>query len=111
MVKKELDIYPSLKSVDKMNRDRFNNKVKIPKLPSNTSDSKYIKEAITYVNSNFQNNYGNTGWIYLSSYLMQQQKNGWLIFFKKRLNNFGPYQDFVKQGEYFMFHSIIYQVL
>ena len=29
--KKELDIYPSLKSMDKMNRDRFNNKVKIPK--------------------------------------------------------------------------------
>jgi deoxyribodipyrimidine photolyase-related protein len=106
--KKELDIYPSLKSMDKMNRDRFNNKVKIPKLPSNSNavDSKYIKEAITYVNSNFQNNYGNTdGFMYPVTHATAKK---WLVdFFKKRLNNFGPYQDFVKQGEYFMYHSIL----
>ena len=28
-------------------------------------------------------------------------------FFKKRINNFGPYQDFVKQGKYYMYHSLL----
>ena len=28
-------------------------------------------------------------------------------FFKKRLKFFGPYQDFVQEGENFMFHSIL----
>ena len=28
-------------------------------------------------------------------------------FFKKRLKFFGPYQDFVQEGENYMFHSIL----
>ena len=58
--KKELDLYPTLKSKDKMNRQKFNDNIDIPKLPSNKSDNKYIKSAITYVNKHFKNNYGNT---------------------------------------------------
>ena len=46
--KKEIDLYPTLKSKDKMNRERYNDKIKIPKLPSNKPDSKYINEAIKY---------------------------------------------------------------
>ena len=106
--KNELDIYPTLKSMDKMNRERFKESVKIPKIPSNSNatDSKYIKEAIEYVNDNFSNNYGNTdNFMYPVTHVTAKK---WLSdFFKKRLNNFGPYQDFVKQGEYFMYHSLL----
>ena len=104
--KKELNLYPTLKSKDKLNRQRYNDKIKIPKIPTNKSDSKYIKEAINYVNKNFKNNYGTTDdFIYPVTHKTAKK---WLVdFLKKRLDNFGPYQDFVKQGESFMYHSLL----
>ena len=33
--KKELDLYPTLKSKDKFNREQFKKDLKIPKLPKN----------------------------------------------------------------------------
>ena len=104
--KKELDLYPTLKSKDKMNRQKFNDNVKIPKLPSNKSDNKYIKSAITYVNKHFKNNYGNTdNFIYPISHSTAKK---WLKnFISKRFKYFGPYQDYVKKDEDFMFHSVL----
>ncbi len=104
--KKELDLYPNLKSKDKMNRQRLKKNIEIPKLPSNKSDNDYINPAINYINKHFKNNYGNTqNFIYPVTHKTAKK---WLKnFLKERLDNFGPYQDFVKQGENYMFHSIL----
>ena len=104
--KKELDLYPTLKSKDKMNREKYKDDLKIPKLPSNKSDNKYIKSAISYVKKHFPNNYGNTeNFIYPVTHSTAKK---WLKdFISKRFKYFGPYQDFVKKGENFMYHSIL----
>ena len=104
--KKELDLYPTLKSKDKMNRQQYKDNIEIPKLPNNNADQKYIKSAITWVNKHFPKNYGNTdNFIYPVTHSTAKK---WLRdFIKKRFKNFGPYQDFVKKDEAFMFHSIL----
>lgn len=104
--KKEIDLYPTLKSKDKMNREKYKDDIKIPNLPSNKTDQKYIKEAIKYVNENFGSNYGNTdNFMYPVTHKTARK---WMKdFMKKRLENFGPYQDFVREGEPFMYHSIL----
>jgi len=104
--KKQLDIYPTLKSKDAMNRDRYKDDIKIPNLPSNKTDQKYIKSAVTYVKKHFPKNYGNTdNFIYPVTHSTARK---WLKnFIAKKFKHFGPYQDFVKKGENFMFHSIL----
>jgi deoxyribodipyrimidine photolyase-related protein len=103
--KKELDLYPNLKSKDKFNREQFKKDLNIPKLPK-TSNLKYIESAKKYVNKNFPKNYGNTDdFIYPIDHKTAKK---WMIdFFKKRLKFFGPYQDFVQEGENYMFHSVL----
>ncbi len=104
--KKQLDVYPNLKSKDKMNREVFKKDIDIPKLPSNKSDNDYIKKGINYVNKNFKNNYGNTdNFIYPVTH--KTAKKFLKDFIKKRFKKFGPYQDFVQEGENYMFHSIL----
>jgi deoxyribodipyrimidine photolyase-related protein len=102
--KKEIKLYPDLKSKDKMNREKYREEIKIPKVPSNKSDKKYIDEAIKYVKKNFNGNYGNTdNFVYPVTHKTAKK---WLKdFLKKRLEYFGPYQDFVKENETYMFHS------
>ena len=104
--KKELDIYPTLKSKDSMNRERYKDDIDIPKIPSNKTDMKYIKPAIAYVKKHFSKNYGNTdNFIYPVTHLTSKK---WLKnFISERFKKFGPYQDFVKKDEHFMFHSIL----
>ena len=51
--KKELDLYPTLKSKDKFNREQFKKDLKIPKLPK-ISNLKYIESAKKYIEKNFQ---------------------------------------------------------
>ena len=104
--KKQLDLYPDLKSKDKMNRKVFKNEVEIPDLPSNKNDKDYIDEASKYVEKHFTDNYGNVdNFIYPISHKTAKK---WVKdFLKKRLEYFGPYQDFVKQGENYMFHSLL----
>jgi deoxyribodipyrimidine photolyase-related protein len=104
--KKKIDLYPKLKSLDKLNRNRYNNDIKIPDIPSNINDTKYIKEATQYVENHFPNNYGNTkNFIYPTTH--KTAKNWIINFVENKLNNFGTYQDFVKKDNNFMFHSIL----
>tara|TARA_R110002074_G_scaffold123361_1_gene258743 strand:+ start:54 stop:1343 length:1290 start_codon:yes stop_codon:yes gene_type:complete len=104
--KKELDLYPTLKSKDKLNRKKLGKDIIIPNIPINKTDKKYIINAIKYVEKHFPNNYGNTdNFIYPISH---KTANKWLLdFFKNKLNDFGPYQDYVKKGENYMFHSLL----
>jgi deoxyribodipyrimidine photolyase-related protein len=106
--KQQLDIYPQLKSLDKYNRETFKNKQQIPQLKQihSANDKKLITEATTYVNKHFSKNLGNT-----NNFIYPITHKSTLVWFNnfltKKLNNFGPYQDFVKQDENFMFHSVL----
>ena len=70
--KKELDLYPSLKSKDKFNREQFKKDLKVPKLPK-ISNEKYFEMLKKYVEKNFPKNYGNTDILILL--IIKQQRN------------------------------------
>lgn len=103
--KKQLDILPKLKSMDKMNRKRMPDGVKIPPLASVGADKKYINEAIKYVKKHFPSNPGNYSFMYPVSH--QTAKKFLKHFIDKKLSRFGDYQDFIKKDESYMFHSIL----
>jgi len=92
-------------SYDDENRKPLPDNIIIPKVPKVTKD-KYYKEALQYIEKNFPNNYGDT-----SEWSFPIDTKGaikWLdVFMKKRLNNFGPYEDAVKENEPFLFHSVL----
>jgi deoxyribodipyrimidine photolyase-related protein len=105
--KNEINLYPDLTSKDKYNREIFkDNTIDIPKLPNINSDIKYINSAINYINKHFNKNYGNTENFFYP--ISHKNAKKWLILFlKNKLNNFGPYQDFINKDNIFMFHSIL----
>ena len=104
--KKKIDIIPLVKSRDKFNRRRMPKNIKVPKLPVNTKDEVYIKEAAKYVDKNFKKNYGNTeNFIYPISH--ESAKKWEMDFFKNKLEKFGPYQDFICNKEPYLYHSCL----
>ena len=105
-MKKELDIIPNVKSKDKENRKRMPKNIKIPKIPSNKPDSKFVKMGIDFTKRKFKKNYGNTdNFIYPLSH--KTAKHFLVHFCKNRFKKFGDYQDFINKDEKFLFHSII----
>jgi deoxyribodipyrimidine photolyase-related protein len=104
--KKELDIMPKIKSQDKENRNSIPKNIKIPKIPSNNSDDKYIKEGIKYVEKYFAKNYGNTeNFMFPLTHLTAKK---WLKYFiENKINNFGKYQDAILQKNNTLFHSLL----
>jgi len=102
-----VDIIPKVKSKDKYNRQKIPKNLKIPKLPKILKkDEKYIKEAKTYVEKYFKDNYGNTdNFIYPISHKSAEKWK--LDFIKKKLENFGPYQDFIFKEEPYLYHSCL----
>ena len=103
--KKIIDIIPDVKSQDKKNRERMPTNLVVPDLPS-VKEDKYMKEAKSYVEKHFGGNYGNVENFMFPTNHTEARK--WLKdFIQKRFEKFGPYQDFVKQGEDFMFHSCL----
>jgi deoxyribodipyrimidine photolyase-related protein len=67
---------------------------------------KIILEAKTYTETNFPNNYGTLdNFIYP---INSRQALSWLVqFLKKRLSNFGTYQDAVSDQDTFIYHSVL----
>lgn len=104
--KKELDIIPDVKSKDKYNRKTPSKDIKIPNLPSNSTDNDYINIGSKYVNKHFKNNYGNTdNFLYP---LTHKTANKWLKeFIDEKFKDFGPYQDYIDKDKSFLFHSIL----
>ena len=104
--KDKLDILPGVKSQDKLNRKRLPKNIEIPDIAPNKSDQKYINEAIKYVEKNFPKNYGCTeNFIYPIKHSTAKR---WLThFIKYKFDKFGDYQDFIRQGESYMFHSLL----
>ena len=102
--KKLVDIIPNVKSKDKENRKKLPKSIKIPAVPSNRSDKKYIQEAKHYVDKNFPNNYGNTDNFMFP--VTHKSVNKWYNnFIRKRFTLFGPYQDAIDKDNDFLFHS------
>jgi deoxyribodipyrimidine photolyase-related protein len=68
--------------------------------------NKIILEAKTYTETNFPNNYGKLdNFIYPVN---SRQALSWLVqFLKKRLSNFGTYQDAVSDQDMFIYHSVL----
>ena len=104
--KKELDILPNVKSTDKENRNKMPNNVVIPDVPSNKNDMKYINKMIDVINSEFENNYGDTDdFIFPVTHSTAKK---WLKdFVKYKLNNFGKYQDAIKKDQPYLNHSLL----
>ena len=114
--KKEINLYPELKSMDKDNRDKINKDVKIPPTPSSNiksinfsgKQSKYLDEAIKYIDREFKSNYGNSNKTEFIYPIDHETASKWLTnFLKNKLDKFGPYQDYVKKDNGFLFHSIL----
>jgi len=105
--KSELDILKGIKSTDKMNRERMPKDIKIPKLKElHKKDNDYITDAVKDVNKDFNKNYGNIdNFVYPVTH-----KSARLFlrnFIKYKFKKFGPYQDFIRKDESYMFHSIL----
>ena len=106
--KKINDIIPTVKSQDKQNRQKMPKSIKPPPLPSNknTKDNKFIAEAQQYVTKHFGKNYGTVDNFQYP--ISHNQAEKWLQnFFQKKFKEFGPYQDFIIEGEDYLFHSIL----
>lgn len=104
--KKELDIIPTTKSLDKQNRNKLDKNIEIPDLPSNNYDIDYIKIGINYINKHFKDNCGNTdNFIYPISHKTAKK---WLLnFINKKLNHFGDYEDSIDNENNYLFHSVL----
>ena len=104
--KKEINIIPDIKSLDKYNRKSLPKNIKIPKLPSNSGDKKYIKFGELVVNQKFNKNYGNTNNFLFP--LTHKTAIKWLNdFIENKFKKFGTYQDAIVKDEDFMFHSVL----
>ena len=79
----------------------------IPKLNTRSTKS-YIKEAIAYIDADFESNYGDLS---VDNFIYPIDNKGaikWLkIFLKKRLINFGKYEDAIHTDDNFIYHSVI----
>lgn len=91
-------------SYDENNREPLPDDIDIPdKL--NIFDNHYTKEAISYINKHFNNNYGEINFIYPINYKdsIKHLDN----FLKYKFDNFGKYQDAIHDSETFIFHSLL----
>ena len=91
---------------DDQNREKYP-KDKIPPKIDFPQKNEIFQEALTYVNSNFNDNYGkvNEDIIYPYNFKLA---NDWLNnFFKTRFDEFGPYEDAVVQEKSILNHSVL----
>jgi deoxyribodipyrimidine photolyase-related protein len=95
-------------SFDKLNRLPLPKNIKVPQIDPITKNkkNKYIIEANKYVEKYFGDNYGSLeNFIYPIDFSSTKK---WLDnFLKKRLVNFGKYEDAVSENEPFVYHSVL----
>jgi len=91
-------------SYDRENRLNLPKDISVPDLPK-VNKNEYIKEATKYVEKHFKDNYGDINFIYP---IDNKSSIEWLKdFLKKRLKNFGKYEDAVSTEHNFVFHSVL----
>jgi deoxyribodipyrimidine photolyase-related protein len=93
-------------SFDENNRKKIPKGTKIPDILCEKKNDSEVKEAIQYVNKNYSSHNGDTeNFIYPTD---RQSALSWLKnFMDKRGKQFGPYQDYICQEDYFLFHSVM----
>jgi deoxyribodipyrimidine photolyase-related protein len=106
--------YLELENMDKMNRltmtkkdlNEFNEIIPIYK-------NKYYTHSISYVLTNFPNNFGDLSLDNLNELPVtyKDAKNHLMKFIKERFQNFGPYQDFMSKNNTVLYHSNISHLL
>lgn len=111
--KSKIKFLENINSLDHENRDKLDehNTNNIPILNINdyidNTELKYIKEAKTYVNANFSDNYGS---IEDDFYFPISQKSAnklFTDFLKNRLTDFGKYQDAIIKDNFVLYHSLL----
>lgn len=94
-------------SYDDQNRKALPKELEIPRLPKFNSTGKEVADII---NKNFKNNPGETDNFWLPVDFPGSQT--WLDdFLENRFANFGAYEDAMKDGEAFLFHSALSPLL
>jgi deoxyribodipyrimidine photolyase-related protein len=103
-----LRILPGIKSTDSQNRNKFDNSVKIPKIPSNNLDKKYMNAGIKLAKS-----FKGPGNVDNFRYPLTHTTAKLFLrkFIEDRLKNFGKYQDSILSpetpGSNTLFHSFL----
>lgn len=94
---------------DAENRLKFPKQEKVPVILF-PKENKFIKEARSYVEKHFPNNYGN-----LDSFIYpvtHQEAGQWLHeFLETRFEKFGVYEDAMVAKEHFLYHSVLTPML
>lgn len=104
--KKKVDIIPDIKSHDKDNRLKLPKKINIPDEPKSKNNEKEVKNAIKYIDKNFNKNYGNVD----NFNLPTTHKEAIALldnFIKIKFNNFGKYEDAISKEHNIIFHSYL----
>lgn len=105
-VKEELNVLDDIENKDKENRKTLNELLqKYKEFPKQSNkNSKYIKDAIDYIQKHFKNNYGNSK--NFNYPIDNNTARKWLdIFLEHRLKYFGTYQDAIIENESMLYHS------
>jgi deoxyribodipyrimidine photolyase-related protein len=75
------------------------------------SENKYYKEAVTYVNKHFPNNYGEINKHVICPNTFDESKKWFKEFLEKRFPEFGNYEDAIVAGENILHHSVLTPML
>ena len=97
-------------SFDRENRDKFPPNQKEVPLPEFKSKSRkdLVKEAVDYVNKNFSDHYGLCEEINFIYPITHKEASDWLDeFVKKKLDDFGKYEDAMSSKIKFGYHSLL----
>ncbi len=90
---------------DKENRKKLPTGI-VPPAPIKFKENKYVKEAKEYVEKNFPKNIGESDFFgYPTTF--SEAKASFDDFIKNRFENFGTYQDSIKNDDSFLFHSVL----
>jgi deoxyribodipyrimidine photolyase-related protein len=75
------------------------------------SENKYYKEAVTYVNKHFPNNYGEINKHVIYPNTFDESKKWFKEFLEKRFSEFGYYEDAIVAKENILHHSVLTPML
>ena len=96
-------------SFDSENRKRLPKGIHLPKIEFPIHDA-VVKEAIEYVNSQFDDAIGSVD-AFLYPVTFKEAKKWLAEFIKNRLHLFGDYEDAISREESFLYHSILTPML